>query len=340
MSNLKAILLVNLGTPAAPTMPAVARYLSEFLTDPRVIDIPFLKRQLLVHGVIIPSRLKASTKSYQAIWTEEGSPLMVHGKRVKEELQNKLGASFHVELAMRYQTPSIQSVLKNLLARHPNELLVLPLFPQYASATTGSIFEAVSKELSKKMTLPKLKFIDQFHNHPLFIKAFQAVSAKLNPVSYDHILFSFHGLPKRQLKASDHAGCCLKTNCCEKYRPENRSCYAAQCYNTARSIAEALQIPKSKYTVCFQSRLGKEPWIQPFASDTIEQLGKKGIKKVLVFCPAFVSDCLETLYEIGVEYKELFIHSGGEKLDLVPGLNSHPAWIEALEGIVKSNTHA
>lgn len=334
MTLSKAVLLINLGTPDAPTFFAVARYLSEFLTDKRVIDIPFFKRQLLVHGAIIPSRLRSSTRSYQAIWTEEGSPLIVHGKKVKELLQEKLGSSFHVDLAMRYQSPSIGTVLEKLLAKQPDELMILPLFPQYASATTGSIFEAVSQELSQKATLPKVTFIDQFHVHPLYIKAFEAVSAPLNPLSYDHILFSFHGLPKRHLKASDRSGCCLKADCCEKYRPENRFCYAAQCYQTAHAISETLKLPKSHYTVCFQSRLGKEPWIEPFTSDTIEKLGKKGVKRVLVFCPAFVADCLETIYEIGVEYKELFRHAGGEVLDLVPGLNAHPAWISALQSIV------
>jgi protoporphyrin/coproporphyrin ferrochelatase len=334
MSILKAILLVNLGTPEAPTLLAVARYLSEFLTDRRVIDLPFLKRQLLVHGVIIPSRLRISTQMYRSIWTEEGSPLMVHSKKVKELLQERLGASYSVELAMRYQTPAIGPAIEKLLAKQPDELVVLPLFPQYASATTGSIFEAVSQALSKTDTFPKLTFIDQFHAHPLFIKAFEALSAPLNPLGYDHILFSFHGLPERQLKKSDRSGCCLKAECCEKHRPENRFCYAAQCYNTAEAIAKTLKLPKSRYTVCFQSRLGKDPWIRPFTSDTLEQLGQRGDKRVLVFCPAFVADCLETLFEIGVEYKELFRHAGGKTLDLVPGLNAHPAWIHALEAII------
>lgn len=331
MSIAKAVLLVNLGTPAAPTKGAVARYLSEFLSDKRVIDLPFFKRMLLVHGVIIPSRLKSSTKSYQAIWTNEGSPLMVYGKQVAEVLQERLGANYHVEIAMRYQVPSIGAALEKLLAKRPGELLILPLFPQYASATTGSVFEAVAKELSKKAHHPKVTFIDQFHAHPLFIQAFVEVAAPFNPLSYDHVLFSFHGLPIRHLKAS---GCSPKQDCCEKYRQENRFCYAAQCYQTAHAIAERLKLQRAHYTVCFQSRLGKDPWIGPYTSEVIEGLGAKGVGRVLVFCPAFVADCLETLYEIGIEYKELFIHAGGKELDLVPSLNAHPAWITALEAMV------
>lgn len=310
----KAILLVNLGTPEAPTFFGVARYLSEFLSDYRVINLPFLKRQFLVHGAIIPSRLKTSTKSYRAIWTLEGSPLMVYGKKTKALLQEKLGPNYHVELAMRYQTPTIAIGLEKLLEKQPDELVILPLFPQYASATTGSVFEAVSKELSKKIIYPKVTFINKFHSHPLFIQAFEEVSAPYQPLSYDHVLFSFHGLPQKQLL------------------PESRLCYSAQCYQTAHALAKNLKLPS--YTVCFQSRLGKDPWTHPFTSDVIEELGRKKTGRILVFCPSFVADCLETLYEIGVEYKELFIHSGGKELDLVPGLNTHPAWISALKAIV------
>lgn len=310
MAISKAILLINLGTPEAPTHLAVARYLSEFLSDKRVIDLPFLKRMLLVHGAIIPSRIKSSTKSYRTIWTEEGSPLMVYGIQTAKLLQESLGQTFHVELAMRYQTPSIASALEKLLAKQPDELVVIPLFPQYASATTGSVFEAVLKELSKKARHPKITLIDQFYDQPLFIKAFEAVSSPYQPLSYDHVLFSFHGLPIRQL-----------------------GCYGEQCYQTGHAIAKSLNLPN--YTICFQSRLGKDPWIEPFTSDVIEDLGRKKTGRVLVFCPAFVADCLETLYEIGIEYKELFIHAGGKELDLVPGLNAHPAWITALESIVR-----
>lgn len=327
------VLLVNLGTPDAPTKSAVKKYLIEFLTDGRVIDIPWIQRQLLVRGLIIPRRLQSSLKSYQAIWTKEGSPLLVHSLKTVELLQASLGERYQVEIAMRYQSPSIASALRKFQANRIKELIILPLFPQYASATTGSIFEKIFQDLSSQLTIPKLTFIDQFHDHPLFIKAFQAVSTHLNFSDYDHILFSFHGLPERQLKKCGSGNCC-KPNCCKN--PENISCYAAQCHQTAHAIAKECNLSSDHYSLCFQSRLGKEPWISPFTSDQIQELAKKGAKKVLVFCPAFVADCLETLYEISIEYKELFIHEGGETLDLVPGLNTHPAWIAALKDIILS----
>lgn len=310
------ILLINLGTPDAPTRPAVKKYLTEFLTDPRVIDIPWIRRQILVRGVIIPSRLSQSLKSYQTIWNKEGSPLYIYTKKSAELLQEKLGKDYQVEIGMRYQSPSIKEALKKLLANPLKELVILPLFPQYASATTGSIFEKVFQELGAYHTLPKLTFIDQFHDHPGFIKAFKEVSAPFIFKDYDHILFSFHGLPERQLQKS--------------------SCYAVQCHQTAIEIAKTCELAPSHYTLCFQSRLGKEPWIQPFTSDTIKDLAKRGAKKILVFCPSFVSDCLETLFEISIEYQELFREEGGETLDLVPGLNFHPAWIDALESVVRN----
>lgn len=306
----KGILLVNLGTPEAPTRPAVKKYLTEFLTDPRVIDIPWVRRQFLVRGAIIPSRLKQSLQSYQTIWTQEGSPLAVYSEKAKQLLQTKLGGHHRVELAMRYQVPSIEAGIKKLLAEPIEELVVLPLFPQYASATTGSVFEKVFRVLGSYAAFPKMRFIDRFYNHPAYIQAFKATSSGFAFKEYDHILFSFHGLPVRQA-----AG------------------YESQCYQTAHEIAKACAI--SEYSVCFQSRLGKDPWTQPFTSDRIKELADQGAKKILIFCPSFVADCLETLFEISIEYKELFLEHGGETLDLVPGLNAHPAWVDALEQILQ-----
>lgn len=327
------VLLVNLGTPESPTKLAVKKYLTEFLLDPRVIDIPWLKRQLLVRGAIIPSRLNQSLQSYRAIWTQDGSPLLVHSQKAAALLQKRLGNDFSVRLAMRYQTPSIAEGVDHLLQLNIKQLIVLPLFPQYASATTGSVFEKIANTLSSYTRIPKISFVDHFYDHPSFIHAFKSVSTPFSPEDYDHVLFSFHGLPERQLRKGGNKDFCTKANCCEKQCPQNQHCYAAQCYQTAYRIAERCGI--SNYSVCFQSRLGKEPWIQPFTSDTLVAQAKKGAKKVLVFCPAFVADCLETIYEISVEYQELFKHAGGERLDLVPSLNSHPAWIEALERIVQ-----
>lgn len=330
------VLLINLGTPKAATLPAVYRYLVEFLTDPRVIDLPWFQRHLLVRGAIIPKRLFSSTKAYRSIWREEGSPLLVYGYRLKNLLQGRLGALFDVELAMRYQSPSIEEKIEGFQKKGLDELIILPLFPQYASATTGSIFGKVSEALAKHPRIPKIRFIDQFASDEGVIKAFCAVAAPFSPLTYDHVLMSFHGLPEKQLKQADRGGCCLKKQrCCESKSSENRFCYSAQCYVTANGIAENLDLPANRYSVSFQSRLGKDPWTRPYTSEELVALAKRGVERVLVLCPAFVSDCLETLFEIGVEYEELFRHAGGKALHLVPALNDHPVFVDALEKMIR-----
>lgn len=328
-----AILLVNLGTPRSPQLKHVYHYLNEFLTDRRVIDLPWWKRQLLVRGLIVPFRLRQSTHSYQRIWTEEGSPLMVYGKKVKNALQSTLGEGYRVELAMRYQEPSIEKSLAKLMHQHPQRLIVLPLFPQYASATTGSVQQKVMEVLSPYTIIPEVTFISQFASEPAFHKALAQVAAPLQLDHYDHILFSYHGLPQSQIRKADPHGSCLKcADCCQK--EAQKFCYSAQCHATTKGVVALLNIPKEKYSHCFQSRLGRDPWLQPYASDRIVQLAQEGKQRVLVFCPSFVCDCLETLFEIGEEYGALFKASGGKVLDLVPGLNDHPAWIEALQRII------
>lgn len=332
MPQRTAVLLVNLGTPRSPKLWDVLRYLNEFLTDPRVIDLPWLKRQLLVRGVIVPARVRQSAQSYQRIWTKEGSPLMVYGCRVKEALQIALGESFHVELAMRYQQPTLKMGLDKLMRERPDRLIVLPLFPQYASATTGSVHQKVMELLRTYTTLPSLTFISHFATHPAFHEALSKV-AEVYPIEkYDHVLFSYHGLPQRQLKKAD-PNClpnCPQTSCCTS----QRFCYKAHCLATTKGVVERLHISPHKYSNCFQSRLGKEPWLEPYTSDRIVDLAKQGQRRVLVFCPSFVCDCLETLFEIGEEYGHLFKKAGGETLDLVPGLNDHPVWISALKKIL------
>lgn len=329
MSSKTAVLLINLGTPKQPSYRAVFEYLTEFLLDPRVIDYPWIKRQLLVRGIIIPSRLKNSTESYKRIWTKEGSPLLVYGKRVKSLLQDQLGPDYIVDLAMRYQTPSIDETIDRLLQKPLKELIILPLFPQYASATTGSIFEKVFESLKRYPTLPALRFIDHYADFPQMIDAFCQKAADLNLAEYDQILMSFHGLPIRQLKKSNPH--CCKANCCSK----ESNCYAAQCFATASAMADHLRLSENRYKVTFQSRLGREPWLIPFTGETIELLAKKGAKKIAVFCPSFVADCLETLYEIGIEYQELFHRAGGEKLTLIPCPNDSPELIYALSALIK-----
>lgn len=338
MQSKTAVLLVNLGTPISPDPADVRQYLIEFLTDGRVIDVPWLWRQFLVRRIIVPKRYKQSAKCYKDIWTKEGSPLMVYGNRVKEALQNVLGNDFHVELGMRYQKPSIAESLKILMEAGPDHLLVLPLFPQYASATTGSVHEKVMHELKSYPIIPQVTLINNFAEDPGFIHAFSAVASAYPIQEYDHILFSYHGLPEKQLKKADPHGLCLtRKDCCSRKCAENRNCYSAQCNATTRGIVKALGIQESKYSICYQSRLGKDPWIQPYATEVIAELAKQGKKHVLVFCPSFVCDCLETIYEFGVEYAWEFQHAGGEKLDYVRGLNEHPAWIDALKNMVLKN---
>jgi ferrochelatase len=329
------VLLVNLGTPLSPKPADVYRYLIEFLTDERVIDLPWLKRQLLVRGVIVPFRYKESSRAYQQIWTKEGSPLLVFGRKVQQDLQNILGHEFIVELGMRYQSPSLEQSISNLMRKNIKHLIVIPLFPQYASATTGSVQQKVQEILGGYQVIPKLTILDQFATHPSLIDAFCTVANEQQPENFDHVLFSFHGLPERHLKKADCSGTCLaSTDCCKQISKQNQKCYSAQCHATAYAIAKGLNLPQDKFSISFQSRLGKDPWIQPYTSAVIDHLAKQGKKKVLVMCPAFVCDCLETTFEIGIEYAHAFQKAGGEKLELVKGLNDHPRWIETLQELV------
>ncbi|MEO8087553.1 MAG: ferrochelatase [Bacteroidota bacterium] len=330
------ILLINLGTPDSPSVSDVRKYLREFLSDPRVIDTGPLTRWLLVNFIIAPIRAPRSAKLYEKIWTEYGSPLLLYSTKQEYMLAEKLGNDFQVELAMRYQSPSIESALEKFRKPEFNKIKVVPLFPQYASASTGSVHEEVMRIVSKWAVVPEIEFVNSYCNDEKFIHACTEIGKKYQPQNYDHILFSFHGLPERQIKKADYHDHCLKENCCGSLGDRNRFCYRAQCYETARLIAGKLNIGYENYTVCFQSRLGKTPWIKPYSDQVIEELAKNGKKKLLVFSPAFTSDCLETLYEIAVEYDELFKKNGGEKVQLVESLNDHPQWIEALEGICRN----
>lgn len=336
---LTGVLLVNLGTPLSPSPSDVYRYLIEFLTDGRVIDLPWLKRQLLVRGIIVPFRYRQSARAYQHIWTKEGSPLLIYGKKVQYALQNTLGQSFIVELAMRYQEPSIQQGIATLMHSGIDHLIVIPLFPQYASATTGSVHQRIQEILCTYQVIPKLTLINQFATAPSLIKAFCAVAKGQGIQNAEHTVFSFHGLPERHIRKADCHGTCLADPvCCQVLSQKNQNCYSAQCYATAQSIADGLMIPRENYTVCFQSRLGKDPWLQPYTSAVINNLAKSGKKRVFVMCPAFVCDCLETLFEIDIEYAHEFQKAGGEKLEMVRGLNDHPLWIEALRDLVHAET--
>jgi len=332
----KGILLVNLGTPDSPSVPDVRRYLDEFLMDGRVIDIKPIPRNFLVRGLIVPFRAPKSAKIYKEVWTEEGSPLLIYGLENKRLLQESLGDEYVVAFGMRYQNPSIQSALDELRAHKVKSIQVIPLFPQYASASTGSVHQKVMEIVSKWLVIPEISFISSFHDHPDMIQIFADNGRKYGIENYDHILFSFHGLPQRQLiKADDSKTHCLQDkSCCQTYNDKNYFCYSAQSYDTAKLIAQNLGLTPEQYTISFQSRLGKEPWLVPSTSDIIHQKAREGKKRLLVFCPAFVADCLETLYEITVEYHEEFVAAGGEKVQLVESLNNDPRWIEVLKSFI------
>ncbi len=334
----KGVLLINLGTPDGPSTADVRRYLREFLMDPRVIDINPISRTLLVKGIIVPMRSPKTARLYQKIWDPKtGSPLMYYSKLQQQLLQERLGEGYMVELAMRYQNPGIEPALERLKAAMVDDIQVIPLFPQYASASTGSVYEKVMDLVGQWPTSPTISFINSFHDNELMIEAFADNARKYQPETYDQILFSFHGLPQRQMIKSDHTHKhCLKvSDCCRTLTDANKFCYSAQSYHTAKLIAEKLNIPKEKYSVCFQSRLGSDPWIQPYTSEVVAMMAKEGKKRLLVFCPAFVCDCLETIYEVTTEYGDEFRSLGGEHVQLVESLNDSPKFIEALAQMVK-----
>ncbi len=338
MIKKKAVMLVNLGSPDSPEPSDVRRYLTEFLNDPRVIDIAWAGRKLLVNGIIVPFRHRKSAKIYKKLWTENGSPLIHYGRQVQRLLQEKFNteknAHTKVFLAMRYQNPSLESALTEIVKWNPDELVIIPLFPQYASASTGSVIDKCMRIMRDLWTFPNIKMVSQFYDHPLFIQAFVERGKQYNLSEYDHVLFSYHGLPERHVDKVYEDRECKKHSCEDEINDENKLCYKATCYASTRMIAEGLGLKKENYTVCFQSRLGKG-WIEPFSDHVITDLAKKGMKNLLVFSPAFVADCLETTIEIGDEYQELFEEHGGKKIQLVESLNESPTWIDALYDLSK-----
>ncbi|HEX5172466.1 MAG TPA: ferrochelatase [Cyclobacteriaceae bacterium] len=329
-----AVLLINLGTPDSPSVSDVRSYLSQFLNDPRVIDIPWLLRKMLVNLIIVPFRAPKSAKIYKKLWTENGSPLLYYGKRAADLLSKELPSDFDVHLAMRYKNPSIPAVLENIRRKNYGRIIILPLFPQYASASTGSALDEVMRVVRKWWVIPEMNIISQYYDHPRFIEAFVARGKTYNLNEYDHILFSYHGLPERQVDKVYEDGLCSDRDCENEITEENKYCYKATCYATTRLIASSLNIPKDRYTVCFQSRLDQK-WIKPFSDEIVKQCAQKGMKKLLVFSPAFTADCLETVIEIGEEYNDIFKEHGGEKVQLVESLNDHPLWIQCLKEMIQ-----
>jgi len=326
------LLLINLGTPAAPTTSAVRRYLREFLGDPRVIDIHPIGRALLLHLIILPIRPAKSAHAYASIWdAKRGSPLLYHSRDLAEAVAEKLGADWHVELAMRYGTPSLGAALEAFAEREVERIVVMPLFPQYASSSTGTAQARVMELAGERWNVPALDFVPAFYNDPGFLTAFEEVArpalAEFRP---DHVLFSFHGLPVRQIVKTDrHRTVCFqRETCCDEHK--NPNCYRAQSFATARALAERLALTSDRYTICFQSRLGRTPWIQPYTDHVIDQLGRGGTKRLAVMCPAFVADCLETVEEIGIRAREQWKRAGGDELILVPSLNATRPWVDAV----------
>jgi protoporphyrin/coproporphyrin ferrochelatase len=320
-------------------VPDVRKYLREFLMDRRVIDIPPVNRFFLINGIIAPFRAPKSAKVYKELWTERGSPLLFYGLDLKKLVQESLGTDYVVSFGMRYQNPSLESAIAELKDKGLDKIIVLPLFPQYASASTGSAVEKVMDIIKCWEVIPEIRIIGNFTDHPLFIKAFAELGKKyMEKEKYDHFIFTYHGLPERQIKkASVQNYCQLSDKCCSVYHSKNKYCYRAQCYQTTRLLAAELNLSESHYSVCFQSRLGKTPWIKPYTDEVIKELPAKGIKKVLAFSPSFVADCLETTIEGGVEYKELFEKSGGERWQLVESLNVSPRWVECVKDMILKN---
>lgn len=329
------VLLINLGTPDSPSVKDVRKYLRQFLNDPRVIDINPVGRFFLVNGIIVPFRAPKSAKIYQQLWTKDGSPLLIYGNKVKEKLQRVLPANYTVELAMRYQNPSLKSVLAKMQKEGYSKIILLPMFPQYASSSTGSAIEEAMRIINKWWVIPHIEIVNQFFDNDQFIAAFAEKGQMYSPKEYDHVLFSYHGLPERQVdKVYTDGKPCKDHDCENEWNEHNEYCYKAACYETTRRIAHQLGLDPSKYSVAFQSRLGRDPWIKPYSDHVLVDLAKSGVKKLLVFSPAFIADCLETTIEIGVEYTHIFQENGGEKLQLVESLNDSDKWIECLKGMV------
>lgn len=332
------VLLVNLGTPDTPETGDVRKYLREFLMDKRVIDVPVAQRFVLINGIIAPFRAPKSAKIYKELWDERGSPLLYHSVDLKNLLQQQLGSKYHVALGMRYQSPSIQSALDELRDKFVDRIIVLPLFPQYAAASTGSVQDKVMEIIKDWWIVPDLTFISSFCDDPLFIKAFAALGKKyLDKDSYDHVVFSYHGIPERHILKGSVNNYCKLGSCCNTYHKMNRYCYRAQCFETSRLLAKELNLSEDQYSITFQSRLGRDPWLKPYTDELLKELPAKGKKRVLAYSPAFVADCLETTIEVGSEFKEMFEAAGGEHWQLVESLNTSPLWVDAVKQMILRN---
>jgi ferrochelatase len=341
MAARTGLLLVNLGTPDAPTTDAVRRYLAEFLSDPRVIDMPAPLRFLLLHGIILRTRPSKSAKLYQSVWTDEGSPLLVAGRRLEQKVRAILddeahrnqSPPVHLELAMRYGNPGLKDALLRFEKAGVDRIVLFPLYPQYAAATTGSTVARVLELVQEKWVHPSIHVVPPFYDDPLYLDVVAGVAREaLGDFKPDHVLFSFHGIPATHVKKGDPTGqhCLVKPDCCAAIGPENRLCYRAHCVATARSLVERLGYDPKTTTTTFQSRLGRAEWLRPYTDETIAALAKQGTKKLAVFSPAFVADCLETIEELGHEAKKTFTDNGGVEYRLVPCVNDDDRFARAV----------
>lgn len=323
---------MNLGSPDSTEVKDVRRYLDEFLMDERVIDKPWLFRALLVKGIIVPFRAPKSAEAYKSIWTKEGSPLIVISEQLRDALQKEMNEP--VAIAMRYGNPSPKAAFDELLQKNPDleEVIAVPMYPQYAMSSYETAVEYAKEEYKKGGYRFKLTTIKPYYNNEDYLNALCESIRPYLKNGYDQILFSYHGVPERHIYKGDVTGhhCLKMPNCCEVPSEAHQYCYRHQCWTTTKLVVERLQIPKEKWSFSFQSRLGRDPWLQPYTAVRLAELPKEGVKKLLVVCPAFVSDCLETLEEIAVEGKEIFLHNGGEQFEMIPCLNVHPLWIGAI----------
>jgi protoporphyrin/coproporphyrin ferrochelatase len=335
-----AVLLVNTGSPDRPDVPAIRRYLGEFLMDRRVIDLPWAVRWALVHGLILPFRPHRIVDRYRRIWQDGVFPLIATGRELAGRLSAVLGADYRVDLAMRYGRPALADVLNEIRAAEIRRLLVIPLFPQYASATGGSILTRVMDWVGRWPVLPELLTVTEFHDHPGFIEAWVENGSIMMRTLPDHVLFSFHGLPQRHLVQADTGGrrCLQSSDCCDHPTAAASGCYRAQCIRSARLIAAGLGLSPERFSIGFQSRLGRTAWIQPYTTEVIDRLAGQGVRRLLVFCPSFVADCLETIEEIQETAAARFRRSGGQVLQLVPSLNTGERWVATLADLVRTRT--
>lgn len=325
----RGLLLINLGTPKSTKLSDVRSYLRVFLTDKRVIDLPALLRYILVYVFILPLRAKRSARAYQAIWTKQGSPLLYHSNNLVAKMQEALGSEYQVVLGMRYGEPSIRSALEQL--KDCESITILPLYPQYSSAANGSSIEEVMRIIATWDIIPSTQIIRDFFQNSAYIKA-QAELIKAYRPQQEHVLFSYHGIPERQITKNKCPSVCDE---CPVLTESISGCYKAQCHQSSRLLAKELHLDEQHYSTAFQSRLGRTPWIKPYTDEVLIQLATKGIKRLVIVCPSFVADCLETLEEMGIRANKQWLALGGEELVVVPCLNDRPLWVNAITEIIQ-----